>query len=134
MEGKAVKASTSTTALDQRPPPFYDAERDAVLAYSKRVFFVGANLVNAETANVGCIENGFELPALHVPFPLYSPQAAASLGDRECLVWSVRWFARALLEGKVYPKQFAAFFPKQLKTSVPTRMVTLSWGLYVHLL
>ncbi|KAL5966851.1 putative ATP-dependent RNA helicase DHX37 [Taenia solium] len=131
-EEKVETTQSSTAAAEQCPAPFYDAEHDAVLVYAKRVIFVGANLVNAEvaaSAAMGNTENGFELPALHTPFPLATGPAAASLGDHECLVWSVRWFARSLLEGKVYPKQFAAWFPKSIKTSTPTRMITLSWGL-----
>ncbi|VDK31909.1 unnamed protein product [Taenia asiatica] len=134
-EEKVETTQPSTAAVEQCPAPFYDAEHDAVLVYAKRVIFVGANLVDAEVAALAAIgntENGFELPALHTPFPLATGPAAASLGDHECLVWSVRWFARFLLEGKVYPKQFAAWFPKSIKTSTPTRMLTLSWGLYVQ--
>ncbi|KAL5110696.1 putative ATP-dependent RNA helicase DHX37 [Taenia crassiceps] len=131
-EGKAEITQPSTAAVEQCPAPFYDAEHDAVLVYAKRVIFVGANLFDteiAESAVMGSTENGFELPALHTPFPIAAGPAASSLGDHECLVWSVRWFARFLLEGKVYPKQLAVWFPKSVRTSTPTRMITLSWGL-----
>lgn len=134
-EEEAETTQPSTAAAEQCPPPFYDAEHDAVLVYAKRVIFVGANLVDTEvaaSAAIGSMENSFELPALYTPFPLSAGPAAASLGDHECLVWSVRWFARFLLEGKVYPKQLAAWFPKSVRTSTPTRMITLSWGLYVQ--
>nr|CDS17524.1 ATP dependent RNA helicase DHX37 [Echinococcus granulosus] len=130
---KITQPFTKTTAaVGQCPAPFYDTEHDAVLVYAKHVVFVGANFVDSEVtapAEVGSMENGFELPALHTPFPLTSGPAATSLGDHECLVWSVRWFARFLLEGKVYPRQLASWFPKSVRTSTPTRMITLSWGL-----
>uniref|UniRef100_A0A0R3WLE6 Reverse transcriptase domain-containing protein n=1 Tax=Hydatigena taeniaeformis TaxID=6205 RepID=A0A0R3WLE6_HYDTA len=130
-EDEKAFTQPSIATVEQCPPPFYDTKHDAVLVYAKRVTFVGANfeVEVAASAAKGSTENGFELPALHTPFPLTAGPAIASLGDHECLVWSVRWFARFLLEGKVYPKRLAAWFPKSIKTSTPTRMITLSWGL-----
>ncbi|KAM3172319.1 hypothetical protein ACTXT7_014788 [Hymenolepis weldensis] len=114
-------------------PPFYDPKHDAVLAYAKRVYFIGADLVEMATGDTAgfCVETGLELPALHIPFPLTGKASCTILGDREAFVWSVRWFARALLEGKVYPgkKQLGKWFPKQLKASLPPRIITRSWGL-----
>lgn len=129
-EGAEKKAETALVS-GECPPPFYDPKHDTVLAYAKRVFFIGADLVEkAATTSTG-VESGFELPASHTPFPLTGEAARVSLGAQEALMWSIRWFARALLEGRVYPieSQLAAWFPKRLKTSAPTRMVTLSWGL-----
>ncbi|KAM7537775.1 hypothetical protein Aperf_G00000070192 [Anoplocephala perfoliata] len=130
---KEAEKKTETTSRSHEclPPPFYDPENDAVLAYAKRVFFIGADLVDkAAAASIG-VESGFELPASHTPFPLIGEPASVSLGTQEALIWSIRWFARALLEGRVYPlkSQLSTWFPKQIKTSTPTRMITLSWGL-----
>ncbi|VDD74966.1 unnamed protein product [Mesocestoides corti] len=119
------KSSAAATGL---PAPYYDPERDSVMAYAKRVFFIGSDLANADISGG---DPAFDLPSSHVPIPLHAAPAAACIGVHEALVWSVRWFARSLLEGKVYTKELAAWFPKRLKTSTPTRMITLSWGLYV---
>lgn len=114
--------------------PFYDPEHDCVMAFAKRVYFTGADLVVAASVTSSGAES-FELPAAHTPVPLggtiSNRAAAASLGDHEALVWSVRWFARSLLEGKVYPtdQSLGAWFPKLLKSTTPTRIITISWGL-----
>ncbi len=122
-----TEKSPQTASTEQLPAPFYNAERDAVMAYAKRIYFIGADLV--KTGEEDGTEASFELPAPHTPVPLSGGPAAACLGAHEALVWSVRWFARSLLEGKVYPRELGAWFPKKLKTATPTRMVTLSWGL-----
>lgn len=124
------KESASTAKLETPPGiPYYDAEKDVILAYAKRIYFIGADIMPATTSRADYgVEYSFELPAPFVPVPLSGPPAAESLGAHESLVWSVRWFARSLLEGSVYT-QLADWFPKRLKVSTPTRMVTLSWGL-----
>lgn len=117
------------------PPPFYDPTHDAILAYAKRVYFIGADLVEKEaaratSANIGA-EVGLELPAPYVPFPLTGQASCVAVGESEALIWSVRWFARFLLEGKVYPEKrhLGKWFPKELKTSMIPRIITRSWGL-----
>ncbi|VDO00365.1 unnamed protein product [Rodentolepis nana] len=125
---KKRKPEEKPSYPNECPPPFYDPKHDTVLAYAKRVYFIGADL--AEMNSLG-VETGLELPALYTPFPLTGEASCAALGDREALIWSVRWFARALLEGNVYPdkKQLGNWFPKELKTSMHPRIITRSWGL-----
>uniref|UniRef100_A0A0X3QAR2 RNA helicase n=1 Tax=Schistocephalus solidus TaxID=70667 RepID=A0A0X3QAR2_SCHSO len=125
---KPKPASAPTTAASLSPP-HYDPQQDVVVAFAKRVYFVGADLVSTSTTSaVGDLESSFELPAHHVPVPLNGSPAVSVLGAHESLVWSVRWFARALLEGAVFPS-LKEWLPRRLKSSTPTRMMTLSWGL-----
>ncbi|BHF66708.1 ATP-dependent RNA helicase dhx37 [Sparganum proliferum] len=126
------ESAPTTTAAASLPPPHYDAQQDVVVAFAKRVYFVGADLVSRSATttpeDVGGLEFSFELPAPHVPVPLNGSPAVSVLGAHESLVWAVRWFARALLEGVVFPS-LREWLPRRLKTSTPTRMMTLSWGL-----
>ncbi|BHF66707.1 ATP-dependent RNA helicase dhx37 [Sparganum proliferum] len=126
------ESAPTTTAAASLPPPHYDAQQDVVVAFAKRVYFVGADLVSRSATttpeDVGGLEFSFELPAPHVPVPLNGSPAVSVLGAHESLVWAVRWFARALLEGVVFPS-LSEWLPRRLKTSTPTRMMTLSWGL-----
>nr|CDS26678.1 ATP dependent RNA helicase DHX37 [Hymenolepis microstoma] len=127
-DAKNRNPQAKPSSPNECPPPFYDPKHDTVLAYAKRVYFIGADLVEINDPGV---ETGLELPALHTPFPLTGEASCTALGDREALIWSVRWFARALLEGNVYPdkKQLGNWFPKELNTSMHPRIITRSWGL-----
>ncbi|TGZ64850.1 hypothetical protein CRM22_006147 [Opisthorchis felineus] len=105
------------------PTPRYDADHDVVVTGAKRVCYLGTCASELEGDN-----GELELPNFSMLIPINSLACARFLGSDEAFTWSVRWFARALLEGHVF-SEFLTWFPQKIKQNLTPTLVTVSWGL-----
>ncbi|OON17889.1 helicase protein, partial [Opisthorchis viverrini] len=105
------------------PTPRYDADHDVVVTGAKRVCYLGTCASELEGDN-----GELELPNFSMLVPINSLACARFLGSEEAFTWSVRWFARALLEGHVF-SEFLTWFPQRIKQNLTPTLVTISWGL-----
>ncbi|THD22867.1 ATP dependent RNA helicase DHX37 [Fasciola hepatica] len=117
--------STQCQSFVTPPSPHYDADHDQILTGAKLVEYVGCGL------SVDAMEKGnygFQLPTTVTLVPLNGLAASRALGAHEARMWSVRWFARNLLEGRVC-EQLIPWFPSRIKKNLRTSLLTVSWGL-----
>ncbi|CAH8499195.1 unnamed protein product [Schistosoma turkestanicum] len=126
-DGNHGSKSTANTpnSLVSLPTPHYDSERDIIVTGAKSITYIGLGIVPESSAP---FDNQFlDLPS-SVLVPINSIAAAQSLGYKESLTWSVRWFTRYLLEGLIFP-ELKNWFPLKLKKSISPQIVTVSWGI-----
>ncbi|GAA48744.1 ATP-dependent RNA helicase DHX37/DHR1 [Clonorchis sinensis] len=109
--------------LFKLPTPRYDADHDVVVTGAKRVCYLGTCASELEGDN-----GELELPNFSMLVPINSLACARFLGPDEAFTWSVRWFARALLEGHVF-SEFLTWFPQRIKQNLTPTLMTVSWGL-----
>ncbi|CAH8536978.1 unnamed protein product [Schistosoma intercalatum] len=122
-EGTKSAANTSVISL---PTPRYDSERDIIVTGAKSIIYIGLGVVPESSAPL--FDNQYlDLPST-VLVPINSIAAAQSLGFKESLTWSVRWFTRYLLEGVIF-SEFKKWFPLKIKKSISPQIVTVSWGI-----
>ncbi|CAI2728237.1 unnamed protein product [Schistosoma spindalis] len=127
-EGSKSVANTSVTSnsVVSLPTPRYDSERDIIVTGAKSIVYIGSGVVPESSAPL--FANQFlDLPST-VLVPINSIAAAQSLGFKESLTWSVRWFTRYLLEGVIF-SEFKKWFPLKIKKSISPQIVTVSWGI-----
>ncbi|CAH8558353.1 unnamed protein product [Schistosoma haematobium] len=127
-EGTKSAANTSITSnsVVSLPTPRYDSERDIIVTGAKSIIYIGLGVVPESSAPL--FDNQFlDLPST-VLVPINSIAAAQSLGFKESLTWSVRWFTRYLLEGVIF-SEFKKWFPLKIKKSISPQIVTVSWGM-----
>ncbi|VDO75032.1 unnamed protein product [Schistosoma curassoni] len=127
-EGTKSAANTSVTSnsVVSLPTPRYDSERDIIVTGAKSIIYIGLGVVPESSAPL--FDNQFlDLPST-VLVPINSIAAAQSLGFKESLTWSVRWFTRYLLEGVIF-SEFKKWFPLKIKKSISPQIVTVSWGM-----
>ncbi|CAH8624766.1 unnamed protein product [Dicrocoelium dendriticum] len=105
------------------PSPHYDSHQDIVVTGAKRVFYTSM-CSSAPDDDKGELE----LPAFSVVFPIHSRAVARVIGSEEALMWSVRWFARSLIDGLVFT-EFSSWFPKRMKRTLSSSLLTVSWGI-----
>ncbi|KAH8878085.1 putative ATP-dependent RNA helicase DHX37 [Schistosoma japonicum] len=106
------------------PTPSYDAERDIIVTGAKSITYIGLGVVPDSSE---LFDNQFlDLPSW-VVVPINGVAAIQSIGFKESLTWSVRWFTRYLLEGVIFP-EFKMWFPSKIKKSISPHIVTVSWG------
>nr|CAH8849074.1 unnamed protein product [Trichobilharzia regenti] len=120
-ESNALKKSTSLTST---PTPRYDSERDVIVTGAKSVIYIGSGVV-LDSPEL-CDDQFLDLPN-SIVVPINSIAASRSLGFKEALTWSVRWFTRFLLEGIIFP-EFKEWFPTKIKKNISPQIVTVSWG------
>ncbi|VDP98242.1 unnamed protein product [Trichobilharzia regenti] len=116
--------SYSSTSLTSTPTPRYDSERDVIVTGAKSVIYIGSGVV-LDSPEL-CDDQFLDLPN-SIVVPINSIAASRSLGFKEALTWSVRWFTRFLLEGIIFP-EFKEWFPTKIKKNISPQIVTVSWG------
>ncbi|XP_018651171.1 putative atp-dependent RNA helicase [Schistosoma mansoni] len=127
-EGSKSAPNTSVTSnsLVSLPTPRYDSERDIIVTGAKSITYIGLGVV--PDSSTPLFDNQFlDLPST-VLVPINSVAAAQSLGFKESLTWSVRWFTRYLLEGVIF-SEFKKWFPLKMKKCISPQIVTVSWGI-----
>ncbi|CAH8532293.1 unnamed protein product [Heterobilharzia americana] len=113
--------STSPTSL---LTPRYDADRDIIVTGAKSAVYIGLGIVLDSPES--CDNQFLDLPN-NIVVPMNSIAAAQSLGVKEALTWSVRWFTRYILEGIIF-SEFSKWFPSRIKKNISPQIVTVSWG------
>ncbi|CAH8557546.1 unnamed protein product [Heterobilharzia americana] len=113
--------STSPTSL---PTPRYDADRDIIVTGAKSAVYIGLGIVLDSPES--CDNQFLDLPN-NIVVPMNGIAAAQSLGVKEALTWSVRWFTRYILEGIIF-SEFSKWFPSRIKKNISPQIVTVSWG------
>ncbi|CAL8084537.1 unnamed protein product [Calicophoron daubneyi] len=102
--------------------PRYDQYYDTIVTGSKSISYIGIGAVDLD------VDSGeIELPT-SILVPINSLASARSIGAKEAATWSVRWFARCLLEGSVFP-ELVEWFPHRIKKSASPSLLTVSWGI-----
>lgn len=124
-ESESEALSSKRQSYVTPPAPRYDVDHDQVLTGAKLVEYIGCGLA-ADAVESG--NYGFELPPATTLIPLNGLAASRALGEQEARIWSARWFARGLLEGRVF-EQLSPWFPSSIKKNLKTHLLTVSWGL-----
>lgn len=118
-----ISPQKSGSSSQATPSPHYDSCQDVIVTSAKRVFYTG--VCNSESSDDN---SELELPAFSVMVPINSSAVAREIGSEEALMWSVRWFARSLIEGLVFA-EFSTWFPNRMKRTLSPSLLTVSWGI-----